>query len=119
MEFGEYLRALITADGDMETSDKWGFREALMRSFRRREHFPRSRPVHDRGRRPLAAAGRRPLRIPALAFTKLRFDGEPGRPATAQEMERQADALGRFVTDPAHARVFPSDRGRPHRCPKG
>ena len=36
MELGEYLRAIITADGDLERSDKWGFREALMRSFRRR-----------------------------------------------------------------------------------
>ena len=40
MELGEYLRAIITADGDLERSDKWGFREALMRSFRRREIFP-------------------------------------------------------------------------------
>jgi hypothetical protein len=40
MELGEYLRALITADGDLERSDKWGFREALMRSFRRRRIFP-------------------------------------------------------------------------------
>ncbi len=40
MELGEYLRAIITADGDMERTDKWGFREALMRSFRRREIFP-------------------------------------------------------------------------------
>ena len=30
MELGEYLRAIITADGDLERSDKWGFREALM-----------------------------------------------------------------------------------------
>ena len=40
MELGEYLRAMITADGDLERSDKWGFREALMRSFRRRAIFP-------------------------------------------------------------------------------
>ena len=37
MELGEYLRALITADGDVEPTDKYGFREALMRSFRRRD----------------------------------------------------------------------------------
>ena len=40
MELGEYLRAIITADGDIERTDKWGFREALMRSFRRRQIFP-------------------------------------------------------------------------------
>jgi hypothetical protein len=40
MEFGEYLRALITADGDLERTDKWGCREAIMRSFRRRDIVP-------------------------------------------------------------------------------
>ena len=43
MELGEYLRAIITADGDIERTDKWGFREALMRSFRRRADLSRSR----------------------------------------------------------------------------
>ena len=105
MELGEYLRALITADSDTEANDKWGFREALMRSFRRREIFPDHVPfmTEDAVRwRPPDV----PLRIPALAFKNLRFDGDPGRPATAQEMERQAKVLGRFVTNPAHASHF-------------
>ena len=58
MELGEYLRAMITADGDMERSDKCGFREALMRSFRRRRIFPDHVRVHDRGRGALAVARR-------------------------------------------------------------
>ena len=105
MEFGEYLRALITADGDMEISDKWGVREALMRSFRRREIFPDhvSFMTEDAVRWQPPDT---PLRIPALGFKNLRFDGEPGRPATAQEMERQARVLGRFVTNPARASHF-------------
>ena len=105
MELGEYLRAIITADGDLESSDKWGFREALMRSFRRRQIFPdhvrfmtedavRWQPPAD------------PIFIPDLAFSRLRFDGEPGRPTNAKELDRQANALGRFVTDPRNARVF-------------
>ena len=105
MEFGEYLRALITADGDMERVDKWGFREALMRSFHRRDIFPN----HVRFMTEDAVRWQPPetsLRIPGLAFAKLRFDGEPGRPASAKEMMRQANELGRFVTDPAHARQF-------------
>ena len=69
MELGEYLRAIITADGDLERSDKWGFREALMRSFRRREIFPEHVPLHDRGRGAVAAARRRAAhsgpRVPA------------------------------------------------------
>jgi len=105
MELGEYLRALITADSEMEKTDKWGFREALMRSFRRRQIFP------DHVRFMTEDAVRwqspeSPVRIPNLAFRKLRFDGDPGRPADARELERQAHALGRFVTDPKRASVF-------------
>ena len=40
MSLGEYLRALITADAAVVARDKWGYREALMRSFRRRRLFP-------------------------------------------------------------------------------
>jgi hypothetical protein len=105
MELGEYLRALITADGDLETSDKWGFREALMRSFRRRAIFP------DHVRFMTEDAVRwqppdRPLKIPALAFGRLGFDGDPGQPAGVKELRRQAEALGRFVTDPRYAWAF-------------
>ena len=105
MELGEYLRALITADGDLETTDKWGFREALMRSFRRRHIFPDHVQfmTEDAVR---WQPPREPLRVPGLAFRELRFDGEPGRPADVKELVRQAHALGRFVTDPRHARVF-------------
>ena len=105
MEFGEYLRALITADADMDQNDKWGFREALMRSFRRRDIFP----DHVRFMTEDAVRWQSPSRrltIPALAFRRLRFDGDPGRPASAEELTRQAHALGKFVTDPANAEVF-------------
>jgi hypothetical protein len=105
MELGEYLRALITADADVERIDKWGFREALMRSFRRRHIFPDhvSFMTEDAVRwQPPETA----LQIPGLAFRDLKFEGDPGRPANERELERQAHALGRFVTDPAHASTF-------------
>ena len=105
MELGEYLRALITADADLERSDKWGFREALMRSFRRRDIFP----DHVRFMTEDAVRWQPPARqlcFPGLAFRRLRFEGDPGRPASARELERQAKALGRFVTDPANVDLF-------------
>ena len=105
MELGEYLRALITADSEMEGRDKWGFREALTRSFRRRYIFP----DHVQFMTEDALRWRRPdktLRIPALAFRRLRFEGEPGRPADAAELKRQAHALGAFVTDQKNAHAF-------------
>ncbi len=105
MELGEYLRAIITADGDLEKTDKWGFREALMRSFRRRDIFPdHVRFMTEDAVRWQSPA--EPIRIPDLAFSRLRFDGDPGRPASAAELNRQANALGMFVTDPANADAF-------------
>jgi len=105
MLLGEYLRALVTADAEMEPVDRWGYREALMRSFRRRRIFPTDVQfmTEDAVR---WGPPEEPLTIPGLAFCDLRFEGDPGRPAGAEELERQAGILGRFVTDPRHARSF-------------
>ena len=105
MELGEYLRALVTADGDLEQADKWGFREALMRSFRRRRIFPQHVQfmTEDAVR---WGAPETPIRVAGLAFSNLRFDGEPGQPADVKELMRQAHALGACVTDPKHAPAF-------------
>jgi len=105
MELGEYLRALITADGDLERADKWGFREALMRSFRRRQIFP----DHVQFMTEEAVRWQAPgmdLRVRGLAFSELKFVGDPGQPADAAELVRQARALGRFVTNPKYAECF-------------
>ncbi len=105
MELGEYLRAVITADGDMERTDKWGFREALMRSFRRRRIVPDHVQFMSEDAMRWQSPDK-PLTIPDLAFRNLKFDGEPGQPADADELTRQARALGAFVTDPKHAGYF-------------
>jgi hypothetical protein len=39
--FGEYLRALVTADGDLVPDDPWGYRIAVTEAFRRRGIYPR------------------------------------------------------------------------------
>jgi hypothetical protein len=105
IELGEYLRAIITADGDMERTDKWGFREALMRSFLRR----RILPEHVQFLSEDAMRWQPPsksLNIPELAFSQLKFADQPGQPADASELQRRALALGAFVTNPAHAECF-------------
>jgi hypothetical protein len=76
-----------------------------MRSFRRRHIFPDH--VHfmteDAVRwQPTGAS----LRIKGLAFRELKFEGDPGQPANADELVRQAHALGRFVTHPKYAEYF-------------
>ena len=58
----------------------------------------------------------------ASPSAKLRFDGEPGQPASAKEMNRQANALGRFVTDPrnaCHFRLVAAGRKIAERCRPG
>ena len=40
LNFGDYLRALITADCDLVPNDPWGYRVAITESFRRRAIFP-------------------------------------------------------------------------------
>lgn len=96
IEFGEYLRALITADADLVPDDVWGYREALIQSFVARRIYPRD--VMSMTEDALVWRGpETPKRIPDLAFSNLRFAGDPGRPAGRQEVERQADLLGAYV----------------------
>ena len=102
LELGEYLRALITADAEMVANDKWGYREALIRSFRRRRLFPAN--VHFMSEDAVRWDPCEQLRVPGLAFRDLRFNGDPGNPVEAREMERQIDALGKFISDPENAR---------------
>src|SRR5262249_57972033 len=40
IKFGEYLRALITADADLVPDDKYGYRTAFIEAFRNRGIYP-------------------------------------------------------------------------------
>jgi hypothetical protein len=105
MELCEYLRALITADVEVVPDDRWGYREALMRSFRRRRLFP----DHVGFMTEDALKWQAPedaIRIPGLAFSDLRFNGDPALAADEKELRRQADALGVFVSAPKNAPLF-------------
>ena len=109
---------IITADGDIERTDKWGFREALMRSFRRRKIFPdhvlfmtedavRWQPPGDS------------LEIKGLAFRDLKFEGDPGQPASA-ERTGPAGARARQLRDQPETRgLLPPGRPQPSVCPRG
>ena len=41
VDYGDYLRALITADADLISDDRYGYRLAVIESFRRRGIYPR------------------------------------------------------------------------------
>lgn len=104
--FGEFLRAVITADFDVVPDDEWSYREAWIDAFRGLGIYPPDVPSLSEDsllwRPPDPTV---PL-IPELGFDKLQFRGDPGRPSGPEELTRQSIALGRLVGDPAYRRSF-------------
>ncbi len=105
--FGEFLRAVITADYQLVHDDRWQYREAWIDAFRVRRILPRDVPFlsfdsllwHGPDPRP-------PLPIAALTFARLQFDGDPAQPAGKRELKRQAQAIADMVYDPDYAGGF-------------
>lgn len=100
LNFGDYLRALITADRDLVPHDPWDYRGALIDAFRRRCIYPRS--VTNLSEDALLWRPTR-LRLPpieGLSFAKLRFGSSAGAAVGIDELLRQATALGDYVTQP-------------------
>jgi hypothetical protein len=105
IQFGEYLRALITADHALVPDDPWAYREALVQAFRRRLIYP---PDVDNLAEDslLWRPPRRRVVCDRLSFAELRFRGDPSNPADADELEDQARALGKLVSDPENLDLF-------------
>lgn len=102
MTFGQYLRAVITADKDLVPDDPWAYREAWVDAFRRYKIFPNSVPDLSEESLLWLDPNKQNVEIPRidkLAFAELRFDGDPAWPSSAEELERQACELGNIVTD--------------------
>ena len=107
IQFGSYLRALITADIDAVPDDPLGYRDAFIKAFRRRDIAIRN--VRDLSEDSLQ--WRPPdmveTRIPELAFSRLRFTDNGLNQPTRGEIERRATALGNFIVgDSARLRSF-------------
>jgi len=105
LTFGEYLRAMITADFDLVPEDPLGYREALVQAFRR--YGITVHKVLDLSEESLLwRAPESKLRIESLAFANLRHQREPGQVSTPEERRARANALGAFVTQPQHRACF-------------
>lgn len=104
--FGEYLRAVITADSDLVADDPWAYREAWVDGFRWYGIKPRDVVALTQDALKWRGPDRPVPHVPRLAFAELRFNGDPGRPADEQELLEQANALGELVADPAYAATF-------------
>jgi len=114
VRFGDYLRALITADYDVVPDDKWGYREAIVRAFG-------ERGIYGEGTQSMAEdelLWNRPTSseipvIEELSLGSMKLDGDPAKPTDAQEMRKQAEAIGELVCNPKWSEEFglvsPSD----------
>jgi len=98
--FGDFLRAMITADYDLVPVDRFGYREAMIEAFRLRGIYPQGVISYAeealRWCPPEVIKGIRPPRCEGLAFNI-------PRPTTAQHQKRNAVILNRFARDNAVA----------------
>jgi hypothetical protein len=106
LHFGEYLRALVTADFDLVRDDPFGYREAIIDSFARRRIYADDVPDLAEDSLLWRPPDMDMKPIEALHFKELRFAGDPGRAANETELRRQAEALGACVMRPSHANAF-------------
>ncbi len=106
LEFGDYLRAVITADTDLIPEDPWGYREAWIDAFGRRGIYPRG-VVSLSEDALLWQPPDRPIpQIRGLNFAAIQFKGDPGHPADVRELKRQAYILGEVVAQPENLNTF-------------
>jgi hypothetical protein len=106
LTFGDYLRALITADHDLVPDDPWDYRGALTQAFRGRNIYPRG-VANISEEALLWRPTRKPLPpVQGLDFANLRFRGDPGCAADPNELRRQGCILGDFVARPEHLEEF-------------
>ncbi|HQR10725.1 MAG TPA: hypothetical protein PLW68_05295 [Casimicrobiaceae bacterium] len=107
IQFGSYLRALVTADTDVVPEDSLGYRDSFIKAFRRRDISIKN--VRDLSEdslqwRPPDLAE---THIPDLAFGRLRFTDNGLNQPTRAEVVRRAKALGNFIVgDPSRLRSF-------------
>jgi hypothetical protein len=106
LEFGDFLRAVITADKELVRDDKWGYREAWIDAFAARKIYPKFAEALSED----ALIWRPPPHplppIADLSFATLRFNGDPGNFFSQEESLRQAHALGGFITEPQNLSSF-------------
>lgn len=106
VELGEFLRAVITADRDLVPDDRLAYREAWIDAFGKRGIFPRDVAFLSEDSLLWRPPEQEMENIGDLTFASLRFAGDPGCPAGANELRRQAGVLGRLVSDPQYMEAF-------------
>jgi hypothetical protein len=104
--FGEFLRAVITADTDLVPSDPWAYREAWLDSFAARGIYPERVEQLTEDAVVWKPAVKDVGRIAPLSFAHLRFSGDPAHPMPAAEVKRQARKLANVICSRSNLEVF-------------
>jgi hypothetical protein len=97
IRFGEYLRAMITADRDLMPEDAYDYRGALVRAFRRRGvdfAYVLDMSVDSLYWAPPPAAHR----LPEIAYSKLRLADDGACAINGAELLAWGNAIGQFVS---------------------
>lgn len=102
LTFGEFLRALVTADAVTVPEDPYGYREALVLAFRRYGITVPSVPDLSEQSLIWRAPERELGRIERLSFGAMRHGPDPGVFPPQEERVERAEALGAFVTRGLH-----------------
>jgi hypothetical protein len=116
--FGEYLRAVITADIDLVPDDDWQYREAWIEAFNKYEIYPADvANLSEDALRWNASGVELPIE-PELRFDRIQYSRDPSHVPETAEGERtlieevrrqitdQARAVGALVGDPEYAAAF-------------
>lgn len=104
--FGDYLRALITADVDLVPDDPYGYRDALVDAFAKRRIAPMDVPNLAEDVLVWKSPRMGDIVVSGLHFERLRLGGDPSAAPTRSELERQAREFGRIVIRPDYAAEF-------------
>ena len=98
INFGDYLRAMITADATLVAEDPYGYREALVNAFRRRQIYPRYVKTMSQNALLWSAPERALPRLEELSLGQLVFDGDPGAVPKFDDVETHARRLGDIIS---------------------
>jgi hypothetical protein len=102
INFGDYLRAMITADTVLVREDPLGYREALVDAFRRRRIYPSDVTTMSQQSLLWNCPERQLVPVAALNLGQLRFSGDPGGVPDFRDSTYHATCLGdAIVANPA------------------
>jgi hypothetical protein len=106
IQFGDFLRALVTADHDLIPDDELAYRETIIRAFGERRIFPRGASSMTEDALLWSEPQTSLPTDPELRLASLRLTDDLSEPADQREIRRLAAAVGMMVSDPRFAGEF-------------